>query len=139
AVDALEDEDCEFAVVAAGDAITGFIARGFESLQATTKTTARPFDLNRDGLTLGSARASVLLQRRGWRKKRACVYSYGCSNDANHISGPSRDGSGLALAIDRALDGLDKSEIRAICAHGTATVYNDAMEARAFHTVFGGN
>jgi len=139
AVDALEDDDCDAAVVAAGDAITSFIARGFESLLAVSETTARPFDRNRDGLTLGSARASVLLQRRGWRKKHPCVYAYGCSNDANHISGPSRDGSGLALAIERALDGIDRSEIRAICAHGTATEYNDAMEARAFHTVFNSN
>jgi 3-oxoacyl-[acyl-carrier-protein] synthase II len=70
---------------------------------------------------------------------RPRIISYGCSNDANHISGPSRDGGGLALAIERALVGVDRREIRAICAHGTATQYNDAMEARAFHTVFGGS
>jgi 3-oxoacyl-[acyl-carrier-protein] synthase II len=62
---------------------------------------------------------------------------WGCSNDANHISGPSRDGSGLALAIQRAYVGLDKSRTVALCGHGTATRYNDAMEALAFQTVFG--
>lgn len=65
------------------------------------------------------------------------LLGWGSSNDANHISGPSRDGSGLALAIERALGGLDKSRVAAICAHGTATRFNDAMEAHAFRAVFG--
>ena len=87
----------------------------------------------------GSAGAVVWLRSVEENSHFPRIISYGCSNDANHISGPSQDGSGLALAIERALDGIDKSEIQAICAHGTATVYNDAMEARAFHTVFNGN
>jgi 3-oxoacyl-(acyl-carrier-protein) synthase len=65
------------------------------------------------------------------------LVSWGSSDDANHISGPSRDGSGLALAIERALEGLDRSRVVALCAHGTATRFNDAMEAHAFHRVFG--
>lgn len=139
AVDALVDDECDLAAVNGGDAITSFIRAGFESLQATASEKARPFDRARDGLTLGTGDATVELRRAKGGSKYPRIIAYGCSNDANHISGPSRDGSGLALAIERALTGIDKSEIRAICAHGTATEYNDAMEARAFHTVFGGN
>ncbi|MCA8936076.1 MAG: hypothetical protein KDB68_07705 [Planctomycetes bacterium] len=137
AIDALNDGDCDVAVVTASDVITSFADDGFKSLQALATTCALPFDRRRTGLTLSSAYAEVILTRDEGREPR--IISYGCSNDANHISGPSQDGSGLALAIERALDGIDKSEIQAICAHGTATVYNDAMEARAFHTVFNGN
>ncbi|MCG3182740.1 MAG: hypothetical protein ICCCNLDF_00806 [Planctomycetes bacterium] len=137
AIDSLVDGDCDVAVVTASDVITGFVTAGFQSLQAMATGNALPFDQRRNGLTLGSAWAEVILTRPKSGAPR--IISYGCSNDANHISGPSRDGSGLALAIERALVGIDRSEIRAICAHGTATVYNDAMEARAFHTVFGGN
>ena len=137
AAEALLDGDCDTAVVVGSDHITEFISQGFSSLNARSSHPARPFDHTRDGLSLGEACAAVLLKRSNDPRFPRLV-SYGCSNDANHISGPSQDGSGLALAIERALDGIDKSEIRAICAHGTATVYNDAMEARAFHTVFEG-
>jgi 3-oxoacyl-[acyl-carrier-protein] synthase-1 len=56
------------------------------------------------------------------------------SNDANHISGPSRTGQELAQAIGQALlaSNLTASDIAAVYAHGTATVYNDEMEAKAF-------
>jgi 3-oxoacyl-[acyl-carrier-protein] synthase II len=139
AIDWLLDGDCDVASVYAGDTLTQFIIAGFESLRASSSSVARPFDRRRDGLALGAADVSVYLQRTEGSSDLPHILSYGCSNDANHISGPSQDGSGLALAIERALDGIDKSEIRAICAHGTATVYNDAMEARAFHTVFEGS
>jgi 3-oxoacyl-(acyl-carrier-protein) synthase len=139
AVDALRDGDCDLAVVTASDVVTNFVEAGFQSLQAKASSSARPFDRRRDGLTLGSAYADVFLSRAAGRSHRPRIIAYGCSNDANHISGPSRDGAGLALAIERAIVGVDRREIRAICAHGTATQYNDAMEARAFHTVFGGS
>lgn len=140
--EALEDHDCNDSVVVGSDRITEFIITGFRSLNAQSNEPARPFDASRDGLSLGEAGAAALLRRAPDLEnpqRHPRIISYGCSNDANHISGPSRDGSGLALAIERALDGIDRSEIRAICAHGTATTYNDAMEARAFHTVFGGS
>ncbi|MEJ0079467.1 MAG: hypothetical protein WDM78_00525 [Puia sp.] len=55
------------------------------------------------------------------------------SNDANHISGPSRTGEELWLAIRRSLEqaGVDAKEIDFISAHGTATRYNDEMEAKS--------
>lgn len=134
AAEMLEDGDCDEAVVIGADALSLFIEHGFGALQAVSQSGARPFDAARDGLTLGEAGAAVVLRRGAGA---AALVGWGSSNDANHISGPSRDGSGLALAIERALRGLDKSRVVAICAHGTATRYNDAMEAHAFHRVFG--
>ncbi|MCB9896299.1 MAG: hypothetical protein H6839_17855 [Planctomycetes bacterium] len=139
AVDALADGECDLVAVNAGDYISSFVNDGFAALQALATAEARPFDRSRDGLTLGTGDATVEMRRATNGSPYPRIVSYGCSNDANHISGPSRDGSGLALAIERALEGIDRSEIRAICAHGTATQYNDAMEARAFDTVFNGN
>jgi 3-oxoacyl-(acyl-carrier-protein) synthase len=128
-------------VVIGADSLSLFIEHGFGALQAISKTGARPFDAARDGLTLGEAGAAVVLTRAGSSDTGVpgCprLIGWGGSNDANHISGPCRDGSGLALAIERALDGLDKSRVTAICAHGTATRFNDAMEAHAFKAVFG--
>lgn len=137
AADLLSDGEYETVNVHGMDVLTDFIAEGFLALNAVSPMPARPFDRRRDGLSLGEAAAGVRLARAA-APGAPRIIAYGCSNDANHVSGPSRDGSGLALAIKRALRGMDRSEIRAICAHGTATVYNDAMEARAFHTAFDG-
>ena len=67
------------------------------------------------------------------------IRGWGSSNDANHMTGPAADGSGLARAMQAALSvaGLRPAQIDYTNAHGTGTVYNDAMESRAIHSVFG--
>jgi 3-oxoacyl-[acyl-carrier-protein] synthase-1 len=57
------------------------------------------------------------------------------TNDANHISGPSRTGLELSMAMDKALleSGLETGSIDYISAHGTATVFNDEMESKAIN------
>lgn len=137
AAELIQDGDADRALVVGADGVTPFVAQGFHALQGVSPTGARPFDATRDGLSLGEAGAACVLRRTGDSPHAPRLLGWGASNDANHISGPSRDGSGLALAIDRALKGVDRSKVVAICGHGTGTVYNDAMEARAFHTVFG--
>jgi 3-oxoacyl-[acyl-carrier-protein] synthase II len=136
AMDALNDHDADVACVQGFDWLTGFIKDGFSSLQALSDSPARPFDKDRDGLSLGEAGVVAKLVRAADAPECPQILGYGCSNDANHISGPAKDGSGLALAIERALVGIDTSRVAAICAHGTGTIYNDAMEARAFRRVF---
>jgi 3-oxoacyl-[acyl-carrier-protein] synthase II len=118
------------------DHLSAFVVAGFSALKALDPTGCRPFDRDRCGLSPGEAGAALVLARgvgatiiRGW----------GGSNDANHPTGPSRDGSGLALAIQRALAAaqLEPQDIDYVNAHGTGTPYNDAMESLALHTVFG--
>lgn len=137
AAESLQDGDLARALVAGADGVTSFVAQGFHALQGVSPTGARPFDATRDGLSLGEAGAACVLVPAQAAPGAPRLVGWGASNDANHISGPSRDGSGLALAMERALAGIDPSSITAICGHGTGTVYNDAMEARAFHAVFG--
>jgi 3-oxoacyl-[acyl-carrier-protein] synthase-1 len=57
------------------------------------------------------------------------------SNDANHISAPSRTGNELAYIIKKAIEdsGLTSNDIDLVSAHGTATLYNDEMEAKAIN------
>jgi 3-oxoacyl-[acyl-carrier-protein] synthase-1 len=115
----------DHALVCGADLITRFILSGFQSFQAVSPEPCRPFDADRQGVTLGEAAGSVVLSIRegGIRLAGGAV-----SNDANHISGPSRTGQELYMAIHRALG--DKP-VDFISAHGTATLYNDDMEARA--------
>lgn len=123
----------DHAVVTGADVISKFILSGFQSFQAVSQQACRPFDAARDGINLGEGAGTVILTS---QKK----YSYGVkasggsvSNDANHISGPSRTGEELYLAIRKALlaAGISAEEIGFISAHGTATIYNDEMEAKA--------
>jgi 3-oxoacyl-[acyl-carrier-protein] synthase I len=121
-------------VIAGGDLITSFIYSGFRSFQAISPNPCRPFDADRDGISLGEAAATVILSSVETKNAiRLCGGSV--SNDANHISGPSRTGEELWLAISRAMNqsGMTAKEFDFISAHGTATRYNDEMEAKAFH------
>lgn len=132
-------------LVVACDAVTEFVYAGFSSLMALDPDGARPFDRTRKGLTIGEAAGYVLLmnsehaQREGWRVMGA-VEGWGLSCDANHMTGPSRDGAGLTRAVRWALEraGVAPGAVASVSAHGTGTVYNDAMEIKAFQTVFAG-
>ena len=133
--------DC--VLVVACDSVTEFIFSGFSSLMAMDNVPARPFDKNRAGLNVGEAAAFALImsEERASREHRtiqAGLAGWGLSDDANHMTGPSRESHGLILAINKAIQlaGIDTQQIGFIAAHGTGTRYNDAMEIQAFRTVF---
>jgi 3-oxoacyl-[acyl-carrier-protein] synthase II len=133
--------DC--VLVVACDSVTEFIFSGFSSLMALDKQPARPFDRNRAGLNVGEAAAYALImsEERAARENRpvlGTIAGWGLSDDANHMTGPSRESEGLVLAITKALSsaGIAPGDVGLIAAHGTGTVYNDQMEMRAFRSVF---
>lgn len=125
----------ESAVVAGADVISSFIFSGFESFQALSPQVCRPFDKSRDGLNLGEGAATIILSTNEKYAQNIKLLGGSVSNDANHISGPSRTGKELSLAIDQSLKeaGLSADDIDFISAHGTATPYNDEMEAKAIN------
>jgi len=121
------------AVVAGADTISRFVLSGFGSFQAISAGPCRPFDQSRDGINLGEGAGTVILS--GHEKYRGNLRLRGgaVSNDANHISGPSRTGEELCQVINKSLEdaGCKAEDIGFLSAHGTATVYNDEMEALA--------
>lgn len=121
------------AIVIGCDRFSRFILSGFQSFQAVADEPCRPFDAGRKGISLGEAAATIILSV-DEQEPLARLVSGATSNDANHISGPSRTGEELSMAIDRALSeaGIAAEDIGMISAHGTATPYNDEMEAKAF-------
>ena len=134
----VESGQVDYAFVVGADVLSKFIISGFQSLQALSPEQCRPFDSLRKGINLGECAAGVVLSHEpDWngKKSNVCIAGGGLSNDANHISGPSRTGEELGFAIHQALEeaGLDRSNVDFISAHGTATLYNDEMEAKAFN------
>ena len=123
-------------IVAGADIITQFILSGFQSFHAISNQPCKPFDAQRNGITLGEAAATIVLSSQKPKGKSAIQLTGGAvSNDANHISGPSRTGEELYFAMQEA---MQEAKIRAdtidfISAHGTATVYNDEMESNAIN------
>ena len=122
--------------VAGFDLLCDFIVSGFNAFKSVSPALCRPYDAARDGLTLGEAGGAVLLTTdRELSATGITVAGGGISNDANHISAPSRTGDGLAFAIGAALReaSLGAAAIGMVNPHGTATLYNDEMESRALH------
>jgi len=121
----------ESAIVVAGDILSQFTLSGFFSFNAVSSKPCKPFSENRDGISIGEASACVFLSK---KKSHVKILSGATANDANHISGPSRTGEGLYKSIETAMRHakIESNDIDYISPHGTATVYNDAMETIAF-------
>ncbi len=131
-------------LVVAADLVSEFVFSGFSVLRALSSNGAHPFDRDRAGLVLGEGAAAVLLTNRPLAKTADDTPSirllgWGSANDANHVTAPARDGCGLIAAIRRALAVADRTSeaVAGISAHGTGTVYNDAMELTAIEAIFG--
>lgn len=123
-------------MVVGGDIVSDFVVSGFQSFMALSPGICKPFSLDRDGINLGEAAAAVLVGDIPHdSKENIKLKGEGSANDANHISGPSRTGEGLYRSISLALKtaGITAEEVGYISAHGTGTIYNDEMEATAFH------
>jgi 3-oxoacyl-[acyl-carrier-protein] synthase I len=126
----------DHAIVSGGDIISEFVISGFQSFQALSPEACKPFDANRTGLSLGEGCGTIILTSdpsMAFDGKPVEYLGGATSNDANHISGPSRDGEGLYIAIAAAMKeaGVTAADLDFISAHGTATPYNDEMESLA--------
>ncbi|TKD03164.1 beta-ketoacyl synthase N-terminal-like domain-containing protein [Polyangium fumosum] len=132
---------CDLVIAGGYDAVSGFVATGFEVLRATTASRPRPFRVGRDGMSLGEGAGLVALVREPHTRGASVfvrVAGFGASTDAVHITAPDRTGDGLARAGAAAIadSGLAPASIGLVSAHATATPFNDAMESRAIARLF---
>ncbi len=131
----IEERRYRHVLVVGGDLLTQFVVSGFQSFKSVSEKRCRPYDVARDGLSMGEACGAVLLTAdenlRG--QQPVTVLGGSITNDANHISGPSRTGDGLHYAMRAAMTEahVAPSDLAFVSAHGTATVYNDEMESKA--------
>lgn len=116
-------------IVCGADVQSRFIVSGFQALKALSEEPCRPFDIERLGLNLGEAAATIVLSSemnspKGWKVDKGAV-----CNDAYHISAPHPKGLGAGMALCKMKDA--DNLISVIGVHGTATMYNDQMESKA--------
>ncbi|MGB0918795.1 MAG: beta-ketoacyl synthase N-terminal-like domain-containing protein [Flavobacteriales bacterium] len=132
----IRDGKYDHVMVLGGDIVSEFTLSGFASLHALTDGVCKPYDKNRTGINLGEAAAGLVMSNDETIFKGTFdeYISGASSNDANHISGPSRTGEGLHRSIERTLNPaeVEASQIGYLSAHGTGTSFNDEMESIAF-------
>lgn len=122
------------------DALTQLVFSGFDSLQALSKTTCRPFDAHRDGLLLGDGAAVLALETLDSARRRNAdilgeIAGCGASVDIHHLTQPQPDGDAAFASMTRACQSAEVSpaQIGYVNAHGTGTPLNDAAEALAIN------
>jgi 3-oxoacyl-[acyl-carrier-protein] synthase-1 len=129
------------AVVGGVDSLCLTTLYGFHSLQLTSRTPCRPYDIARDGISIGEAAAFVLLERAPSLPADEAIMLLGAgeSSDAYHMSSPHPEGRGARASIQQALHAanLAPGDIDYVNLHGTATPSNDSAEDLAVTSVFG--
>jgi len=131
---------CDAAVVGGVDSLCLMTLYGFHSLGLTSAGPCRPYDVDRDGISIGEGGGFALLERAERVESGAIqLLGVGESSDAYHMSTPHPEGLGARIAMQQALDsaGLEPSDIDYVNLHGTATRSNDASEDKAVFEVFG--
>lgn len=130
-------------------AITPIGVAGFSALTALTTSidpdrASIPFDKERSGFVIGEGAGVVVLEELEHAKQRGAqilaeMSGYGATCDAFHITSPSEDGEGAAMAMQLAMEeaGVRPEEVTYINAHGTSTHHNDLFETRAIKKAFG--
>jgi len=130
---------CDAAVVGGADTLCLTSLYGFHSLELISRQPCRPFDAERDGISLGEGAAFVLLEKQPRAGSELALLGYGESADAHHMSTPHPEGLGAALAMRAALEGagLAPGDLGYINLHGTGTRNNDSAEDAGVFSVVG--
>ena len=134
---------------AAGDP-DAFALLGFDRLKTLStrndapERASRPFDRDRDGFVLGEGAGFVVLERASHARARgavpyAAITGYASSADAMSMMQLDESGRSIVRLGTRALEsaGRTPQDVDHVSAHGTSTVQNDRVEAKAFRMLFG--
>jgi 3-oxoacyl-[acyl-carrier-protein] synthase II len=141
--DLIRSQEADYVLAGGAESIARKSLAGFYRLGAIAPVKCQPFDANRKGIIAGEGAGVVLLENRDSALRRgARIYAellgYGLSCDAKHSTSP--DSQSIAICMKRAHSraNVRTEDIDYICAHGTGTAVNDALETKAILEVFGG-
>jgi 3-oxoacyl-[acyl-carrier-protein] synthase II len=136
----LRDGRAEKVLTGGYDILCQLTFAGFDSLQALSPMPCRPFDAQRNGLTLGEGAAILTLETLAHAQKRGAeilgeIIGYGAATDTHHLTQPHPEGNAALTAMTMACERakISSAQINYVNAHGTATPHNDATEAAAIN------
>lgn len=127
---------CDAVISGGVDTLCGFTVAGFSALESVSPVQCNPLAADRRGINIGEGAALFLMTR---EPAAVALCGWGESSDGHHMSAPDPAGGGARLAIGQALQraGVTAAQVDYINLHGTATIQNDAMEARVIADLFG--
>jgi 3-oxoacyl-[acyl-carrier-protein] synthase II len=144
AADLIRSGRCKAMLAGGADSLSRIAFNGFCSLKVVSPDGPRPFDKGRQGMMVGEGAGVLVLESLEHAKARgaqvlALLSGYGHSCDAHHLTAPHPEGEGAISAMRDALAmaGVNPRDVGYVNAHGTATIDNDRVEARAIGQVFG--
>jgi 3-oxoacyl-(acyl-carrier-protein) synthase len=143
AADLIRSGRAPAALAVGTDALCKLTLHGFGALGALSAEAAQPFDTDRSGLNLGEGAAALYLEPvhaaiAAGRTPLALLEGFGNTSDAHRLTAPDPTGDGARRAMVAALGAVPRDTVSYVCAHGTATRLNDAMEQEAIGTVLPG-
>ena len=128
----LEQHQYDYAIVCGADVLSRFVISGFQSFKSMDARECRPYDIERLGMNLGEAAATMILTASAQTEAAAWTISKGViRNDAFHISTPSNKAEGAWRCLEAVMSGEQPDELAVVNAHGTATMFMDQMESVA--------
>ena len=130
----LESNSYDYAIVCGTDVQNKFTVSGFQSLKALSEEACKPFDIERIGLNLGEAAATIILSNKDESsklKRNWAIETGAVRNDAFHITSPSKLGDGAFETLKAVMTDETVGNLAFINAHGTGTLFNDQMESVA--------
>nr|WP_256254941.1 beta-ketoacyl-ACP synthase II [Photobacterium damselae] len=119
-------------------------AKALSTRNNDPQAASRPWDKDRDGFVLGDGAGVMVLEEYEHAKARGAkiyaeIVGFGMSGDAYHMTSPSADGSGGALAMEACLRdaGINADQLGYINAHGTSTPAGDVAETLGIKRAMG--
>lgn len=143
ALDLIRYNKADVVITGGFDTMSEVTCAGFSVMRNISPDICRPFDINRRGLVLGEGSAILVVESSEFARKRKAkvlgsLKGYGVASDAFHMTAPDLTAVGPASAMKKAVEmACTEAEIDLICTHGTGTVHNDRIEAKAIYKVFG--
>ncbi len=123
-------------LVGGADTLCRSVLYGFNSLELMSAERCRPFDIDRNGLSIGEGAGFAILER--GTDAEILLQGYGETSDAWHMSSPHPEGLGARRAMGQALAAaaLEPAAIDYVNLHGTATRMNDQIEGEVMRGLF---
>lgn len=131
-------------LVGAADTLCLLTYAGFEAISALSSEACRPFDRQRNGMSLGEGAGFLVLEREADAVARgsellAFLSGWAVGSEAHHATLPEASAQTAIGLFREAMQaaGISPADVSYINAHGTGTIANDAMEAYAIRSSLG--